>query len=109
MIGSDVERVLRTVVELTELESALIAERDAAALTMLGDEREALLRELPDALPERCAPLVERFRRARDANLIAATAAAAAIRSQLGTTHQRRKAIGGYASDARERPERGVA
>lgn len=108
-MGRDAESVLRAVVELTELESALIAGRDAAAITMCGDEREALLRELPTTLPARCDALAIRFTRARDANLAAATEAAAQIRAELGATRTRRTAIGGYASDSRERPERGVA
>jgi hypothetical protein len=105
----DPETVLRAVVELTELESALIAERDAPAIVMLCAEREALFSELPATLPPGCAPLRERFVLARDANLLAATAAAATIRAEISANRKARVAIGGYASASRERPTRGEA
>ena len=108
-MARDPESVLRTIVELTELESALIAERDAAAILLLCSEREVLLGDLPPTLPASCAPMRDRFMVARDANLVAATAAAASIRAEIGANRTARVAIGGYASASRERSVRGEA
>ena len=99
----DPRLVLMEIIELTELESSLIAAVDADAILLLCEERGELFDELPPSLPDACRPLVERFEVVRAANEAAATVAAAAIRAELGGVSASRTAVAAYGSGGRPR------
>ena len=109
MPARDPHAVLAEILALTELESSLIEVADADAMLLLCEERGALLLELPPELPASCAHLVQRFAAVRDANEAAATAAAAAIRAELGASLGRRTAVSAYGSGTDRRQYEGEA
>ena len=103
MGARDPHVVLAEILELTELESSLIATRDADAMLMLCRERGPLFDELPATLPPTCRVLVERFEAQRAANEAAATEASAAIRAELGGVSTNRTVTAAYGSGAPQR------